>query len=202
MMDFIRQLEHLDQNVSLWINSFNSPLTDSIWTFFSDRLIWIPLYLWVLVLIIVRLGIKKGLIAVLFMVLAILCVDQFCNLIKNAVCRLRPCNDLSIVKKGLHMLAGASQRHPYGFFSAHAANAMAFAIGGGIILKKIIWKVSLDIWAALVGISRIFVGKHYLGDVLVGFIVGAIVAAVLLNICRLILFKTSTAKSPDAPQGV
>ncbi len=201
-MEFIRQIEHLDQNISLWINSLNTPLTDSIWTFFSDRLIWIPLYLWVLVLIIVRLGVKKGLIAVLFLVLAILCADQFCNLVKNAVCRLRPCNDPSIVKRGLHMLAGASQRHPYGFFSAHAANAMAFAVGGGMILRKIIWKVSLDIWAALVGISRIFVGKHYLGDVAVGFIVGAVVALILLNICRLALFKTRTAESAGTPQGV
>ncbi len=201
-MEFIRQIEHLDQNISLWINSLNTPLTDSIWTFFSDRLIWIPLYLWVLVLIIVRLGVKKGLIAVLFLVLAILCADQFCNLVKNAVCRLRPCNDPSIVKRGLHMLAGASQRHPYGFFSAHAANAMAFAVGGGMILRKVIWKVSLDIWAALVGISRIFVGKHYLGDVAVGFIVGAVVALILLNICRLALFKTRTAESAGTPQGV
>ncbi len=200
-MEFIRQIEHLDQNISLWINSLNTPLTDSIWTFFSDRLIWIPLYLWVLVLIIVRLGVKKGLIAVLFLVLAILCADQFCNLVKNAVCRLRPCNDPSIVKRGLHMLAGASQRHPYGFFSAHAANAMAFAVGGGMILRKVIWKVSLDIWAALVGISRIFVGKHYLGDVAVGFIVGAVVALILLTICRLILFKTRTAESAGTPQG-
>ncbi len=201
-MEFIRQIEHLDQNISLWINSLNTPLTDSIWTFFSDRLIWIPLYLWVLVLIIVRLGVKKGLIAVLFLVLAILCADQFCNLVKNAVCRLRPCNDPSIVKRGLHMLAGASQRHPYGFFSAHAANAMAFAVGGGMILRKVIWKVSLDIWAAMVGISRIFVGKHYLGDVAVGFIVGAVVALILLNICRLALFKTRTAESAGTPQGV
>ena len=201
-MEFIRQLEHLDQNVSLWINALNTPVTDAIWTFFSDRLIWVPLYLWVLVLIPVKLGIKKGLMVILFLVLAILCADQLCNLVKNTVCRLRPCNDPGIVRRGLHMLAGASQRHPYGFFSAHAANAMAFAVGGGMILKKIIWKLSLDLWAALVGISRVFVGKHYLGDVLTGFIVGAIVAIVLLRICRHILLKTRAAETADAPQGV
>jgi undecaprenyl-diphosphatase len=30
------------------------------------------------------------------------------------------------------------------------------------------------IWAVLVAISRIFVGKHYLGDVMVGALVGGL----------------------------
>lgn len=200
-MELIQQIESADQNISLWINSFNSTFTDAIWKFFSDRLIWTPLYLVVLAFIIVKLGLKKGLLVVLFLVLTILCADQLCNLVKNAVCRLRPCNDPNIVKRGLHMLAGASARHPYGFFSAHAANAMAFAVGGGMALKRLAWKISLDLWAALVGISRIFVGKHYLGDVLVGFIVGAVVAIILLNICRRLLQSRATEPA-DASQGV
>jgi undecaprenyl-diphosphatase len=34
-------------------------------------------------------------------------------------------------------------------------------------------------WAALVAISRIFVGKHYLGDVIVGTLVGLIIGYTL-----------------------
>ena len=185
-------LETLDQNITLAINSLNSPISDQIWIWFSNKLIWIPLYLLIIVLLIHKLGWKKGLISVLAIILCILCVDQFCNLIKNSVCRLRPCNDPEIVKKGLHMLAGASASHPYGFFSAHAANAMAFAVAAARFLKR--GTLPLCLWAVLVGISRVFVGKHFLGDVLAGFLVGAIIALIISALTQL-LFKTRTTET-------
>ena len=95
------------------------------------------------------------------------------------------------------MLAGASARHPYGFFSAHAANAIGFACAASIILKSRTWKIVLPIWAILVGVSRVFVGKHFLGDVLVGFMVGAFFG-ILFARFFLWLFYTRAAKSAGA----
>jgi undecaprenyl-diphosphatase len=37
-----------------------------------------------------------------------------------------------------------------------------------------IYAIWMFIWAPLVAISRVFVGKHYLGDVLVGALVGGL----------------------------
>ena len=66
----------------------------------------------------------------------------------------------------------------YGFFSAHAANAFSLAVCLVIGFRNdsthtYNWfcRCAL-VWASLVSISRIFVGKHYLGDVLVGAIIG------------------------------
>ena len=185
-------MEQLDQTITLWLNGLHCPFTDGMWLLFSNRTVWIPLYLLGAGLMIWRCGWKKGLAMVLLTALAILCVDQFCNLIKNSVCRLRPCNDPEIVKKGLHMLAGASASHPYGFFSAHAANAMAFAVASAKFLKR--GTLPLCLWAVLVGISRVFVGKHFLGDVLAGFLVGAIIALIISALTQL-LFKTRTTET-------
>ena len=44
-------------------------------------------------------------------------------------------------------------------------------------------------WAAMVSISRIFVGKHYLGDVIVGIIVGAAAGYIFATIAKLISIR-------------
>lgn len=201
MEQLLKTLEKADQDATLWINSFHSPISDQIWIWFSDRLIWIPLYLLVIGLLIKKLGWKKGLISVLAIVLCILCTDQLCNIVKNSVQRLRPCNNQVIVERGLHILAGASIRHPYGFFSAHAANAIGFATASAILLDNKTWKYILPSWAILVGLSRVFVGKHFLADVLVGFIVGALLGAVFARLC-ILLFNSGTAKPSDTTSGI
>ena len=178
-MEIIASLEQADRSASLFINSLNSPLTDPVWQFFSNKLVWIPLYLAVLVFFFLKFGWKTALKCLAACVLTILICDQFSNLIKDACARMRPCHDPWMVTHGLHMLEGKGNR--YGFFSAHAANAMGFALCSALCIKQgsgrktTAYTVLIVIWVLLVGISRVFVGKHFLGDVLVGFGVGALV---------------------------
>ena len=188
-------MEQLDQSVTLWLNGLHCPFTDSMWLFFSDRSVWIPLYLLVAVLMVWRLGWKRGLAYVLLTALAILCVDQFANLTKNWVARPRPCNDAYMFSMGHRLLQVRSRS--YSFFSAHAANAVAFALCSAHALRRgmkrtpaRIYSWLIGLWAAMVGFSRVFVGKHYLGDVLVGFAAGAIISLILLT-----LFDACAAKA-------
>ena len=193
----IGALEQLDKTWTLAINSLHTPFTDRMWMFFSGRTEWIPLYVLVIALLIWRLGWKKGLVMILTTALCILCVDQFANLIKNSVMRLRPGCDPEMLQRGLYVLIPSGAKS-YGFFSAHAGNALAFALCTLKALnmerdtEKRPWKglssaysVIIVIWAVLVGLSRIFVGKHFLGDVLTGFVVGLIFAEILCAISRL-----------------
>ena len=43
------------------------------------------------------------------------------------------------------------------------------------------------IWAFLVAISRIFVGKHFLGDVIVGIIVGICIGLIISRLINYII---------------
>ena len=58
-----KELERLDQDITLTMNSWNSDITDSIWIFFSDIPVWIPLYILIAGFAIWRLGWKKGCLA-------------------------------------------------------------------------------------------------------------------------------------------
>ncbi len=168
-------LEQLDRNLTLLINGWNSPFTDPIWSFISDIPVWIPMYAAIVVFLIVRLGWKKGLIVVAAALLTFGFCDQFSNLIKDLTERLRPCNDPYMLNNGLHVLESGGV---YGFFSAHAANAFGLAASTyiGIRMDKRLkyrgYAVWMFTWATLVAISRVFVGKHFLGDVIIGTVVG------------------------------
>lgn len=179
------EIHKFDQAITLEINSWDSSLTDPIWQFLSDVPAWIPMYVLIVALLIWKLGWKRGLLVVLAAGLTFGFCDQFSNLIKDAVGRVRPLNDMFMLSNGLNVLEKGSSS--YSFFSAHAANAFGLATCTFTALRQILrreksrchmpgwlkaYGIWMFIWAPLVAISRVFVGKHYLGDVLVGALVG------------------------------
>ncbi len=73
------------------------------------------------------------------------------------------------------------------FPSAHSAGSMAFAVAiSAVLLSLPTYGVALSVacigFALLIGLSRVMVGVHYLGDVLVGFLFGILVTGVFLAV--------------------
>jgi undecaprenyl-diphosphatase len=191
-MNIWQTLEQADKLATLEINSWNSAFTDHIWEIFSNIPIWIPMYVIIVAFVIQRLGWKKGGVVILAAVLTFAFCDQFSNFIKSATERLRPLHDAYMLHNGLHIL---EQGGKYGFFSAHAANAFGLATCTYIGLRcdqrlkyrgYSIWMYS---WATLVAISRIFVGKHFLGDVIVGICIGILAGWAFGNLSKLTIKK-------------
>ena len=191
---FWQKVHQFDQQVTLEINSWDSAFTDPIWEFFSDKYVWAPMYVAIIALLIWRLGWKKGLIAVAAALLTFGFCDQFSNVIKDAVGRLRPVNDEFMIASGLHVLERGGG---FSFFSAHAANSFGLAVSTFMGIKEdkrlryrgyAGW---MFFWASMVSISRVFVGKHYIGDVLVGIIVGAAAGYAFGALARWIMKKIS-----------
>ena len=189
-LTLLREAHHIDQDVTLAINALHCPVTDAIWQVFSNKQIWFVLYAVVLVMLYVRLGWKRATLVVLACVLTVTFCDQFSNFTKEYFARLRPCWDQNMVQGGLHILEHKGRL--YGFYSAHAANAAGFAVCSWQGLRQdrgrrycgYAWFIFL--WAFLVGISRVFVGKHFLGDVLVGFAVGLLAGWLFASLARLV----------------
>ena len=185
-MDIIR----LDQDITLAINGLHTRFTDLVWQTFSNMHVWIPLYVIVVALVLWKAGWKKGLVYVAAIGLCLLASDQFASLIKHYVCRPRPCHDSYMLEKGLRILEDAGGL--FGFFSSHAANSFGFAVCSAAAVNAAFKRPQkwfswiIFIWAALVSISRIFVGKHYLGDILVGTLVGLVLGCVFASLGHLV----------------
>ena len=186
-----QNIHHLDQRITLEINSWNSPITDQIWQFFSSIPVWIPMYVLIVAGLIWRLGWKKGLIMTLAALATFGFCDQFSNFIKDLVCRVRPLNDTFMLENGLNVLENATRS--FSFFSAHSANSFGLAastIIGFRLDKRLKYKgyaTWMLLWATLVALSRIFVGTHYLGDMLAGAMIGAAAGLLFATVARLII---------------
>lgn len=178
-----------DKAATLWLNGIWCPASDAVWLFFSNKLVWIPLYLVVLFFFFRRLGWKRALVAIAALALTILCCDQLAGVFKNWVCRPRPCFDEWMIACGLHIPVESSTS-AYGFFSAHAANTFGFAACSlGVFrsdsahsYRAYAWGVF--VWAALVSLSRVFIARHFLGDILVGAAVGILIGALIALVFR------------------
>lgn len=173
-----QQLHELDQQFTLFLNSIHSGVTDPVMVFFSNIPVWIPMYVIVAVFLFIRLGWKKALVAVASIALTFLLCDQIANLFKDGIARLRPCHDDFMVGEGLRILEGKGGL--YGFFSGHASNSFGFAVSSSMAfrndrrLKYRGYSAWIFFWASMVSISRVFVGKHYIGDVVTGIIFGTV----------------------------
>ena len=170
MTNIIEILNNTDTSLFLFLNGFYNDYFDNFMFLYSEKFIWIPFYVAV-VYQIIKLFERKSVWIILSLIVALTIADQVSSgLIKQLVQRLRPSQDESLT--GLvHTVRGYIGGR-YGFVSSHSANAMGFAFLTALIFRNKIFTVSVVLWALITGYSRIYLGVHYPGDVLGGFIVG------------------------------
>jgi undecaprenyl-diphosphatase len=165
-------IEHLDQQLFLFLNSLNSPFMDQVMHAISGKIIWVPLYLAILI----YLGItykRKFLIILIFIILAATLTDQISVLFKNAVQRLRPCHEPAL--QGLVHLFKGECGGLYSFVSSHAANSFDVALLSLLFIRRKWYSISIIVWAAVICYSRVYLGVHYPLDVICGAVQGALV---------------------------
>ena len=95
------------------------------------------------------------------------------TIVKPLVQRWRPTHDPEIGV--LVDIVDGSRGGNYGFFSAHASNTFTVAVFLSLLFRHRLAGCLLISWAALNGYTRIYLGVHYFGDVLVGILVGIVI---------------------------
>ncbi|MBT1700678.1 phosphatase PAP2 family protein [Fulvivirgaceae bacterium PWU4] len=196
----IDQLLELDREIFLYLNGFHTPWLDPIMLFITETLSWLPLHLFLLYLIF-KDHQKKGWLVLIGLVLTIVLADQVTStLMKPYFARFRPSHEPAL--QSLVHIVNGYKGGKFGFASSHAANT--FGVANFLFLlfgKTRKWIVMLFLWAALVTYSRIYLGVHYPGDILVGALVGMLSAMASFWFYRWLKKIYDNRKKQASPSG-
>ena len=166
-------LLELDKVITLAINSCHSPFFDNFFYIYTQTQTWILSIVLLFVWMWRKWGVRS-LYVVAGIAFCILLADQISSsLLKPLVARLRPTHDPEIADL-IHTVNGY-RGGLYGFVSSHSANAFAFVTFLSLFFRSRICTIVFVIWAVLMAYSRVYLGVHYVGDIVCGAILGIFV---------------------------
>lgn len=168
----------LDKQLLLWFNGSPSLYLDTLVRTLTNALTWIPFYLTLFFVVIKNNeNVQKILLVVGSAALCVVLAGTIDDtIVKPTVARWRPTHDPQI---GLLVdIVDGYRGGNYGFFSAHAANTFSIAIFFWWLVRSRLLTCAMVIWSLTNCWTRLYLGVHYLGDILVGLCWGAFAGCV------------------------
>lgn len=176
MPDYLLQL---DRHLFYIINhNLGNGFFDVLMPILRNRLVWIPLYVFIFVFCLWRYK-RSGFMIIVGLALTFAVADfGSATIIKSIFTRVRPCNDPA-------MAASIVSRVPCGsgfsFPSTHASDHFAIAVFLSLVFyRRYKWVVYASLlWAASICFAQVYVGVHYPIDVTCGAIYGTLTGLLL-----------------------
>lgn len=173
----LMRLVEWDKWLMVHLNGKGEGHLNAFWYIVSDKMTWIPLSLAAIIGVwrVTEGSWRKKLAFLVVLALCITVFDQVSSsIIKPLVCRLRPSHDPTIMTL-LHYVDGYHGGQ-YGFVSGHATNIAGVCTWLFLIQRHTLTRIVLVLFALAMGYSRIYLGVHFPGDVICGYMLGIALA--------------------------
>lgn len=191
MIDF---LIDLDTDIFLWLNDHHCVFFDYFMMAFTGKWIWVPMYLLMMYIMFRKFGWRKASIYVIGVIIAIALTDQLCaNVIRPIVERMRPSNIYNPISNEVHIVDGY-RGGAFGFPSCHAANSFALATFMSLLFATRRFTIFILLWAFINSYTRLYLGVHYPGDLIIGAIIGSGIGLLSFACSKCVSDKISTEK--------
>lgn len=176
MEDLLQWCLNTDDSILLFINGMHTPYFDEAMELISSKIIWIPAYLALWWVVWKNYNWRVMLLCIFGLALTITLSDQIVSsLIRPFVERMRPTNPNNPISAYVHIVEGYRGGR-FGFPSAHASNTFGLAFFCLQFFKRQCLGIAVFAWAVIVCYSRMYLGVHYFGDLVVGAVIGCLCA--------------------------
>jgi undecaprenyl-diphosphatase len=173
------KIEQWDRELFVYLNSLGIERYDGFWIFVTNPQHWIPLYFLFFLFFFLAFQWRKASLSILFLLATVFATWSFTNLVKGIALRLRPNNTPELTE----IIRILQEPTNYSFFSGHASTSFAATTFVVLVIsQKTRWIYLAYIWPIIFVMSRIYVGVHYPGDIIVGMLVGIIIAIIFYKL--------------------
>jgi undecaprenyl-diphosphatase len=175
-MDLYEKIIHADWYIFFKINGkWSNGFFDLVLPMVRESIVWIPLYLFLLVVGFQRFGWRMWYWIIGIALTAALTDFVSSQLIKENIMRLRPCQDPNINPFVMFRVKYCPVSSS--FTSSHATNHFGVAMFIFITWRRYFnrkWLLLLFAWAALICYAQVYVGVHFPIDVSAGTALGCL----------------------------
>jgi undecaprenyl-diphosphatase len=175
----IETLIQLDRELLLAVNGSSSIYLDMLARTLTATVTWVPLYVSLFFLVLKN---NESFLKILLIIgCAALCVllagtvDD--TIVKPLVARWRPAHDPQI--GAVVDVVNGYRGGRFGFFSAHACNTFSIAIFFSLLVRSRLLTFFMVLWSLVNCWTRLYLGVHFPGDILVGLLWGAVVGVLV-----------------------
>jgi len=192
--DEMREIIEFDKQLFLEINRLHAEYLDSVMLFFSSYYSWVAIVCLILVWML-RLKDRSWRMPIIaFSFLSVISCNLLNQIVKVIVARPRPIHE-EIFSDVIHAIEKYDAS--YSFFSAHSSTSFAIAVFALLVVRKAYFTASVLLWASVVAYSRIYLGKHYPLDVVVGILFGTIIAIICWRLFNVYLKRKSITDNKE-----
>ena len=184
ILTILQSVIDLDTQVFLTVNSMHNTYWDTFMWLFSDKYVWIPLYVSLAFLIFKNYDPKVFLYCLLTVLVMIVFTDGVSShILRPYIGRLRPSNLDNPISDVVHIVDG-HRGGKFSFPSSHSANSWGLVFFIIYFFRQRLLTLFMVLWALVVCYSRLYLGVHYPGDLFVGMIVGFVGATLCYYVFR------------------
>ena len=185
----------MDEQLFFLINAHHTEYFDAFMWMMSQKTVWIPLYASLLYVVWRNYSWRGVLTVLLVFGIGMLFTDWGnAHILRPWIGRLRPSNPDNPIAPMVHIVYG---RHGSGcgMPSAHSANMWLLTLVICHWLRSRWMYVSMTVLTLIICYSRVYLGFHYPGDILGGFILACLVTLGLSFAFRKNLWKVVPVES-------